>query len=197
MDDISQLNKYTKLGNALVEIQAERERQIARAPPGPSNFAGIVTKHYQGKDEEAVMAQVRVNAIKRANPNPKKVPVTEMEKLIADAPKTSAQVIGTHKVPSDVWLDKGPPKKLTQLQQMYKIYPQTTSAEAGFHYNFEQANTREAKDAAALMDTLSVKQVKHDPQLAAALTKIKSRAQYVGRMHDHSGAQRGVQTRKQ
>ena len=28
MDDISQMNKYTKLGNALVEIPALRERQM-------------------------------------------------------------------------------------------------------------------------------------------------------------------------
>ena len=195
MTELGQLAKYKRLGDALVEIQAERERQKARAPPLPTMLATIMNTHYQNRDEDAILQKVHAAAKVRAAPNPKKVPVTELEKLVADAPKTSAQVIGTHKVPSSVWMDKGPPKKLSQLEEMYKIFPRTTAGEAGFHHNFEQANAHDAKKASALMQTLSAKQVAADPQMAAALAKLKSHVVHVGRMHNSSGVQRGVQTR--
>ena len=70
-----------------------------------------------------------------------------------------------------------------------------TAGETGFHHNFERANAQDAQKASALMQRLSAKQVAADPQMAAALAKLKSHVVHVGRMHNSSGVQRGVQTR--
>jgi hypothetical protein len=186
-----QLNKYRVFGDTLVEIAAERQRQRAGAPMLPTMLATIMNDHYSQRDEAAVHAQILAAAKVRAMPNPKKEPKTEMEVLVADAPKTSAQVIGTHKIPK-VTHKPPPPPKQDELSKMRVVFPRTTGGECGFHHHFARADALEAKQATRMIGGLTAAQVAADPKLAAALTKLKAHVVDAGRMRSHSGVPRGV-----
>ena len=110
-------------------------------------------------------------------------------------PKSSAQVIGSHKVPQ---LTKPPPPKRTdgELGRMRDIFPGATAGEVGFHHDFDGERRRDAAAASQLMSGLSLKQVRGDPQLAAALRTLQGSVLRESRRFGFDGAQKGVKQRE-
>ena len=197
MGDLGFLKKVAVMGETLVSVQQERKRQMANAPHGPSFLAQLYVKQAAARDgtEEARMweaAAVRA-APTRAN---KKPPTTEMEQIIADAPKTSAQVVGHHKVPV---LPPEPPKAgpSSDLERMRAVFPRTTNCEAGHHHDFFRQQTREAREATAMVDKLSVAQVRGDAKMTAALKALRGRVNERAVHHSVTGVPKGIAMRAQ
>ena len=187
------MGKAAVYGNTIVEVQKERERQMQNAPRSPSMLQEIIASHMMQRDDEAIEARLRASAKLRANPaSYRKVPVTEMEKLVADAPKSSAQVIGNHKVPTLTALPEKKKKNPTELDRMRSYYPGTESAAIGFHFDFATQSDTMAKEADALIGGLSLQQAK-DPKIAAALAAIQQRTMTLGKHAANNGVPRGVQ----
>lgn len=179
-------------GTTIMEIQAERERQKAGAPPMPSLLQQIVTDQHLAKDYGAIEQRMRAAAVMRADPKSRqKKPTTEIEKLVAAAPKSSAQVIGYHDVPTLV-PPPPPPKPKNELASMRSYYPVTEGHEYGFHMNFAADDSKQVREADALLASLRPEQVKADPQLANALRKIQGRAVQMGRNFGGNGQPKGL-----
>lgn len=197
MGDLSTVYAFQKMGETIVAVQAERARQAATAPHGPSWFARKLAEQEASKDHAAIEQQMLAAAARRAFPIKynKKPPSNEMEQLIADAPKSSAQVIGSHKVPK---ITAPPPPKgqVGELGAMRKVFPRSTAGEVGFHHPFEAQNKRDARAATELMDSLSVAAVRGDPAMQEALSTIKASVMTASRRFGHSGVPRGVQLRR-
>ena len=194
--DMMFIKKAEVQGNTLVEIAREREAQMRNAPRQPSILQEIVTAHMLARDDEAIEKRLRAAALVRAKPNSRqKPPSTEIEILVAGAPKTSAQVVGYHEVPKFTPLPV-PPKKLDELGRMRTYYPQTQGGTYGFHHDFTNQSATMAKEATELVGALSIKQVKKDPEMAAALAAIKRRTLDLGRNHGSDGVARGVQRKR-
>ena len=179
-------------GTTIIDIQQERERQKANAPVMPSLLQKIVTDHHMSKDFAAIEARLRASAAVRADPKSRqKKPTTEIEKLVAAAPKSSAQVIGYHDVPTLV-PPPPPPKPKDELQKMRSYYPITEGHEYGFHTNFSAADAKQVREADTLLASLKADQVKGDKQMADALRTIRQRALHMANNHSGNGQPKGL-----
>ena len=56
--DLTTLNKMRKMGATLIEVQAERKRQAANAPSGPTALANMLATHAAKADTEALEAKM-------------------------------------------------------------------------------------------------------------------------------------------
>jgi len=187
------MKKTEVYGATLIEVAQERERQIKAAPHQPSVLSELITAHMATRDEAAIAAQMRESARLRANPKlRRKVPTTEMELLVAGAPKTSAQVVGYHEVPHVAPLPETAKAAPSELEKMRRIFPRTECGVAGFHTNFAAQAATEATEMSTLIGGLSAAQVAADPKMASALAKIKRRTTDLGRMCGSDGVPRGV-----
>ena len=190
------VKKCEVYGNAIREVRAERERQLANAPVLPSAFSDIQTSHMVQRDETAIAEKCRANALMRLKPSSRrKPPTTEIEKLVAMAPKTSSQVVGFHEVPTFMTEPPKPPPPTDELSKMRSYYPRSEGHAPGFHHDFSAQMAREAKEADALLSTLTAQQAQADPQLAKALKTIKARAVSIGGRYDNSGVPKGISTK--
>lgn len=189
------LQKCEVYGATIVEVRKERERQMANAPPQPSLLQELVTQQYLQRDDAAQQKRLMEAAILRANPKSRqKKPVTEAELLVAQAPKSSAQVIGHHKVMKVTPLPKAP-AKTDELSKMRTYYPQSEGHAYGFHHQFSAQDASEAKKATSMMSALTAQQLKSDPAMAKALTTMKKRVIKLGNTMDSMGQTRGIVTK--
>jgi hypothetical protein len=194
--DMTFVKKCEHYGNAIREVRLERERQLANAPYLPSAYSDIQTSHMLQRDDEAINAKCRANAVLRLKPSSRrKPPTTEIEKLVAMAPKTSSQVVGFHGVPDFLTEPPKPPPPTDELSKMRSYYPRSEGHAPGFHHDFSAQMAREAKEADGMLSTLTAAQLKADPQLAKALKTIKQRAVSIGGRYDNSGVPKGIATK--
>ena len=196
MGDLATLQAFRRHGETIVELTKERERQRANAPILPAKLAEIMAKHHLGKDEAALNVKLRKAAYDRAHPVQKKVPTNEMERIIAEEPKTSAQEVGHHRVPQ-LPPPPPPPPPANELERMRTVFPRTTAGEAGFHHAFTTSSTHEAKSADQLIGRLSAKQVQADPQMARALSTLRNHVLTAARRSGADGVPEGLHTRHQ
>ena len=191
----SQILKYQAYGATIVEVAKERERLFAlrEGMPGAA-LAEIVTKQYSKRTEEMIEG-MRANAMYRAYPNLRPEPRTELEILVANQPKSSAQVIGNHKIPVVTEAPTHRSRAQTEIEKMRSVLPCCESGTVGFHHKFDEARARDVHDAESLVSRLHVKQVASDEKLAAALRQLQSHVQGKARSHTVSGAQRGIRTK--
>ena len=194
MGDLGTLEKFAKHGATLVEVQRERERQRANAPVLPSKMAQVMINYHMSRDQGAIDAKLRKAAYDRAHPVQKKKPTTEMERIIAEDPKTSAQVIGHHRVPQLPPPPPPPPPK-DELTKMRTVFPRTTNGETGFHYDFAREEKKEARKASDFINQLTPEQVQADPAMAKALATIRSRVLVQAQRSGADGIQQGVYTK--
>ena len=188
--------KCELIGNTIVEVAAERERQKANAPRLPSMLQELVTKQYLERDDAAIEKRISEAARLRANPKLRqKKPVTEAELLVAQAPKSSAQVIGHHKV-FELKPVAPKPKKTDELSVMRTYYPQSEGHAYGFHHQFSVQDANEAASATEITGKLTVAQIKSDPKLAKALATMKERVVRLGSTMDSMGQTRGIKFRQ-
>ena len=110
--------------------------------------------YHMSRDQGAIDAKLRKAAYDRAHPMQKKKPTTEMERIIAEDPKTSAQVIGHHRVPQLPPPPPPPPPK-DELTKMRTVFPRTTNGETGFHYDFAREEKKEARKASDFINQLT------------------------------------------
>ena len=205
MEDLGQLAKMTRHGDTLAELRLERARQIRHAPIAPAALAACIADHTEGRDPEANDAQLRAAAVARVArqrpparghepPNPRKPPTTEIEQLLADAPRSSAQVIGYHKVPQ---LAPPPPPgpPADELARMRAVFPRSTAGECGFHANFALARNKDASSMTVLADSLTAKHAA-DPEVREALQTLRARVMKESIRSSGDGVLRGVQRRK-
>ena len=195
--DARYMTKMAMYGNTIKEVGIERERQTANAPPQPTMLSNIIMEHMVKRDNVGIEQRLRANAKIRAQPQSRrKVPTTEIEKLVAMAPKSSAQEVGFHVVPemTPVTPPAGPPRD--ELARMRTYFPRSEAGAIGFHRDFEGINSKEAKDATAMLGGLTAAQIQADPQLAKALATIKQRTTQLGQRYGHDGVPRGVKTLK-
>jgi hypothetical protein len=186
-----QMIKYYAYGASLKATSDERAKQEALRDKMPyAKFAKMIAKQPEMTPEthERILAE----AIRRSKPNARPAPVTEMERLIASEPKSSAQVIGHHAVP-DITI---PPRKrrdnMSELEQMRTIWPERESHMVGFHHDFGVARVREAAEANELVSRLSADRVRKDEKLATALTLLKNHVIYQATVKDVAGMERGI-----
>ena len=192
---MQQAMQFEKMGKKIVELREERARQKANAPVLPSKLAAIMTNHHMAKDQVAIEAQLRKAAYHRAHPIVHKEPTTEMERIIADDPKTSAQVIGSHRVPQLPPPPPSPPP-LDELARMRTIFPMSTAAEVGFHHDFSKSNTKEAQKANQLIGGLTAAQLQADPKLANALSSLRTVVLDKAKRSGADGRPAGVKTKQ-
>ena len=190
-----QLKKFEEMGVKIVELREERARQKANAPTLPSKLADIMTNHHMAKDQVAIEAKLRKAAYHRAHPVVHKEPTTEMERIIADNPRTSAQVIGSHRVPQ-LPPAPPPPPPMDELARMRTIFPMNTAGEVGFHHNFSNSNATEASNASQLVGGLTATQLQADPKLAKALGSLRAVVLDKAKRSGADGVPQGVRTKQ-
>lgn len=194
MGDLATLHAFRRHGETIVELSKEQQRQRANAPLLPSKLAEIMSKHHLGKDQAAEVAKLRKAAYDRAHPVQKKTPKTEMERIIQDEPKTSAQEVGHHRVPQ-LPPPPPPPPPANELERMRTIFPRTTAGETGFHHPFVKSDASEAQSAKTLVSQLSAQQVQADPHMAKALSTLRDHVLVAARRSGADGVAQGVYTR--
>jgi hypothetical protein len=168
------LTKAALYGATLVEVAAERERQIKAAPRQPSLLSEIVAGQMLGRDEEALKKQLRASAKLLAQPGSNRPPpVTEIEKLLAAAPKTEAQNYGYHKVPH---VSAPPAPAPVRSDDPRALFPRTEAGMCGFHHDFRKQRMSEVSEARGLVQGLTMQQVQGDKKLATALATIRRRS---------------------
>lgn len=159
-----------KMGATIADLKAER-RVVAQA--GDAAPA-------------AQLARILVQQGRRPRPPPEKrgpPPRTEAQRILAEQPQTSAQVIGHHKTPA---VAKPEPKpaaaplgtalaKATESREFRKIFPNSSSREYGFHHQFAGGRIARIDNAMSMAKNATTEQVVADPLLADALASLRSR----------------------
>ena len=192
---LAEMQAYVKAGETLAELGKERMREAERREQAPgAEYAKLLAAQLSKSSDPAISQQMLASAAVKAKPNQRRAPTTELEQLVYDQPRTSAQVVGHHKVPQ-VTVPKPPPKKLSELERMRTVFSSKTSGEVGFHHDFGVAKRRDAEAATALVGRLQAQQVATDPTLAAALAKLRTHVIVSSQKYDCQGSMRGLQTR--
>ena len=190
---LAQVKKFERFGHTIHEVQQERARQRMSAPPLPTKLSEIMMNHHASQDKDAIERRLKEAAYKKVHPNEKKAPRSEMERIIALDPKTSAQVIGHHRVPQ-LPPPPRPPPPVDELARMRTVFPRTTGGECGFHHDFAESDKREAKDAARLVAGLTAAQLKADPKMANALSSLRAHVLDAARKSGNDGVPTGIKT---
>jgi len=185
--------KYQAFGATLREVAEERERQAAvrERMPGAA-LAKMLTVQMSKNADTAVHDRIIAAAIRRANPNERAPPTTEIERLVAQEPKSSAQVIGHHRVPN---LKPPPPKarqKISEIERMRTVFPGRESGVVGFHHDFGEAKIRDAAEAQELLSRLKANHVQKDKELANALGLLQQHVKAQATYKDFNGIERGI-----
>lgn len=185
--------KYYNYGASIKEVADEREKQtkIRDLMPG-APLAKLMTRQMVKNQDPALYDRMRDSAIARAHPNTHKEPSNEIERLVADEPKSSAQVIGHHKVPSVHIPPRKRTEELSEIERMRTVFPGRESGMVGFHHDFGLAKQREAAEAEKLVGRLTVQEVKKDAELVRALSLLKGHAISQSGMKDVMGNERGI-----
>ena len=192
----SDMKKYNAYGAAIIELGKEREKQeeIRNLMPGAPLAKIMAAQMAKSVITPADEERMRMAATRRAHPNARPPPTNEMEQIIADEPKSSSQVIGHHKVPQ-LTVPKKPPKQLTEIEKMRNVFPGRESHMVGFHHNFGNARGADAADAQALIARLKSGQAAKDPELKAALVKLRQHVHTQSTMKDMMGVEFGIRRR--
>jgi hypothetical protein len=194
--DKGQILKYMALGSSVMEVMEERQRQEALRERQPGAPLAKLLANASGLQDPAVQTKMVAAAQARAFPNRRPArKLTEIEQLFADMPKTSAQVVGSHKVPI-VSPAPSAPRRIDELARMRTVFPTAASGEVGFHHDFGRAKTTDAAGAYALIGSLNARRVAADPELTTALSKLKAHVERCGQMADPGGRLRGIQARR-
>lgn len=190
----AQMAKWVAFGATLAEVRREREHQAAIRDQQPGTaLAKLLASSYGTADDPAVQARMLAAADRKAHPNRRKPldQMSEIERLVATQPKSSSQVVGHHEVPVLTEAPKAAvSKKTSELERMRSVFPTLESGGPGFHHEFEKARARDAREATALVGQLDARRA--DAEVVAALGKLRSRVEELGRVRDSKGQQQGV-----